>query len=86
MPWNYRLVRKRQRSLVRSNWYYDIHEVYYTKKGRINGWTLEAILGGFDSASDAKISLAHMLADLIKWPVVEIKGTGKKQQMVVRKK
>lgn len=76
MSWNYRIVRKtkrvrlnkKQTRLVRT---YDIHEVYYT--GKKMSWTIESVsANGAESIKDLKLSLAMMLADAIKHPVMEI--------------
>jgi len=82
MSWNYRAIRKTKRNPIKDgnpkilHWY-DIHEVYYSKKKRKlipDGWTKDPILGGFESMEDLECSLARMLLDVLKSPVTIIKG------------
>lgn len=91
MSWNYRVVRKQKRNPVKGgkpqvlHWY-DVHEVYYDKKDRVEGWTQDAIFGSFESVEELQLALISMLNDSIKCPVMEMRGTGEKKKMVSRKK
>lgn len=90
MTWNNRIIRKIQRNPIKNGspkvlHFYDIHEVYYDKKGQVNGWTENPIIGGFESVKDLRSSLAQILRDVLISPVVEIKKVNKKDVLVERR-
>lgn len=76
MSWNYRIVRHRTRGQT----YYGLHEVYYTKRGKINLWGHKPEVIG-DSVKEIIGALAMMIRDATKdAPVLnkhEMPGEGK---------
>lgn len=77
MSWNNRIIRKVSKHPIfngKMQVWYDIHEVYYAKNGKPNGWTKDPIIGGFDSRQDAILSLSDMLRDIIRFPPLKQKG------------
>lgn len=73
MTWNYRVCGSTQVYKLGGRWRksttYAIHEVYYDKKGKVDGWTeTPLVLQGYDSPKDIQTALAMMLADAMKHP------------------
>lgn len=60
MSWNYRILRRKKRN---GDYYYSLHEVYYTD-GEADSCTEEAIgIEYFETPQDLLHTLAMMLAD-----------------------
>ena len=59
MSWNYRIIYHDDDEHP----YYGLHEVFYTKKGKIKSWSLDADVVG-DSVDDIKSSVKMMLKDI----------------------
>ena len=59
MSWNYRIIYHDDDEHP----YYGLHEVFYTKKGDIKSWSLDADVVG-DSVNDLKSSVKMMLKDI----------------------
>lgn len=63
--WNYRVIK--HESLDET--VYGLHEVYYDKKGKPNGYTENAVAVG-DTVEELKEVLKMMLSDITKNPEV----------------
>ena len=73
MNWRYCVVRKHRRVCKKTIHYYDIHEVFIVK-GKIESWTEESVdPNGCETVEGMKWTLAMMLADSFKHPIMEIK-------------
>lgn len=73
--WNNRVIRKARRQGKHTLHHYDVHEVYYDKKGNPHSWTDKPLdLNGFDTVDDLRNSLAQILRDVLRFPVLEIKN------------
>ena len=63
--WNYRIIEKRKDwegvdKKTYTDIYYEIHEVYYSGKGEIWGWTQNPMSLWFEDGFDAKQSIKHI--------------------------
>lgn len=75
MSWNYRVIRKKKRLKGLLFTYFDVHEVYYDKKGRPSSWTKEPVsANGFESLKELQNSQVMIMADILKYPVLKIIG------------
>ena len=66
MTWNYRIIYHDDDEIQP---YYGLHEVFYSKKGKIKFWTKEPDVVG-ESVKDIKQQLKMMLKDVKKSPVL----------------
>lgn len=60
MKWNYRLLKTKDGE----DDFYQIHEVYYNKKGEVDGWTVKGATVGGHSKAEVKWTLMEMLSSL----------------------
>ena len=68
MSWNYRVIRKQ---LSKNEEIYEIHEVFYSEKGKIENWSADPIAPHGSSASELLNSIMLMLECLQK-PILEV--------------
>lgn len=68
MGWNHRLIAHEDGDET----YFQIHEVYYNKKGKPNGLTKEGISIGSDSIKGIKWTL-KMMKKCLKKPILSYK-------------
>ena len=54
---NYRLVEKENYFKVK---YYEVHEVYYSRRGKITGWSAEPISIGVEDLKELKQQVKHI--------------------------
>lgn len=76
--WNHRVIRTKEST---GDYAYGVAEVYYTKGGRINGWTDSVAPYGNDM-KDLRLEIRHFAAALKK-PVLEEKTVRGKLRLVV---
>jgi len=57
MRWGYRLLKTKDGD----DDFYQIHEVYYNEKGKVDGWTANAVTVGGHSKTEVKWVLEQML-------------------------
>lgn len=62
MSWNYRIFRHRHEKGDT----YALHEAYYNKKGKCDGWTVEPMTPHTDSPFELLEMLTIMLRDITK--------------------
>ncbi len=75
MYWNYRVICKKDKKSKTIS--YEIHEVYYSKKGKIKAWTEDAVPPFGESEKELNIDL-KLFKKALKLPVlVEKKKDGK---------
>lgn len=72
MSWNYRVIRHRQASIAASGDAYTIHEVFYDKRGKIDGWS-DAMHPLGETISELRSDMRYM-SKALKLPVLEIKN------------
>lgn len=65
MSWGYRLLKTKDGD----DDFYQIHEVYYNKDGKVDGWTVNAVTVGGHSKAEVKWALEQMLEALNKEPI-----------------
>lgn len=58
MSWNYRVMKYKDGGL-------GVHEVYYDKKGKVDGWTKDSIIGG-QSIEELLLVVETMKKDILK--------------------
>ena len=74
MSWNFRIIRKTTRVGRNIFHTYDLHEVYYNKRGRPTHWTLTPVTpNGYESIREMQQTLCRMLADTLELPALEIR-------------
>lgn len=78
MTWNYRLIDIG----TKQHPYYAIHEVYYDKKGKIEGWTENPIDIGSEDPKEIKDIMTTMLIDVHKAPILRIKKVKGEETLV----
>ena len=74
MTWNYRIIYHSPETVIEVGWY-ALHEVYYDRKGKPDGWTKDAITFVSDEEEGpdgVRKSLAMALADAVRLPVLMI--------------
>jgi hypothetical protein len=84
MSWNYRVIKHDEKETV----YYNIHEVYYDKKGKVDGISLENIAPMGETKEEVIEDLKIMLNDANKHPVLsmtELEKRWKKNDKKVKK-
>jgi hypothetical protein len=57
MRWGYRLVKTKDGD----DDFYQIHEVYYNEKGKVDGWTVKGATVGGHSKAEVRWVLEQML-------------------------
>jgi hypothetical protein len=73
MSWNHRVIKKTYKyDGEEASYGYEIHEVYYDKDGRIDGWTEQPVNPYGETVEELHTDLAYFLNALDK-PVLEIK-------------
>jgi hypothetical protein len=72
VSWNHRVIKKTYKQGEETTHGYEIHEVYYDKDGRIDGWTEQPVNPYGDTVEELHADLAYFLNALDK-PVLEIK-------------
>jgi hypothetical protein len=65
MKWGYRLLKTKDGD----NDFYQIHEVYYDKDGKVDGYTANAVTVGGHSKAEVRWVLEQMLEALNKEPI-----------------
>lgn len=78
MSWEFRLAEKDVTHNEKTTTLYGLVEVYYSKSGKVDGWTDFIDPNGWDNVEDLKVTLQKMLAALDK-PVFENKIIDKKE-------
>lgn len=68
MPWNYRVFRHQYTKDGKC--YYAIHECYYDKDGKVNGWTERAIEPYGDTVEELQ-DVLEMMGEAFSKPVLE---------------
>ncbi|MEA3352215.1 MAG: hypothetical protein U9Q33_00160 [Campylobacterota bacterium] len=77
--WNHRIIcRKDKKSKVKT---YQIHEVYYSKKGIIESWTEDPVIPYGNTKKELKKELKYFQSAL-KYPILTEKKKGKKLILV----
>ncbi len=70
MSWNHRILAKEYKHLDgTTEIYFQIHEVYYDKKGTPNGYTENPVHVGGESIQDIQWTLKHM-KECMKKPIL----------------
>lgn len=71
MSWNYRLLKMKDGE----DDFYQIHEVYYDKQGKVKGYTKEGVTVAGNDIADVKWVLMEMLSclerDVIKYTEIK---------------
>ncbi|MDY0123140.1 hypothetical protein [Sulfurimonas sp.] len=81
--WNYRIILKEDKRLKAK--LYQIHEVYYSKKGKIKGWTENPVAPYGETKKELKKELKYF-QNALKHPILKEKKKGKKTILVEKKK
>ena len=81
--WNYRVICKKDKKLKRSS--YEIYEVYYSKKGKIKGWTENSVSPYGETKQELKKELKYF-QNALKYPILMEKKKDKKIILVEMKK
>ena len=66
MSWNHRVIKKRFCSEFINEEWYEIHEVYYNKHGKVEGMTENAVYPGGRTIDELRSELEMMLKCLEK--------------------
>lgn len=87
MSWNYRIIRRshiHEPNTINAyaEHYYQIHEVYYNKKGKPHSWTKEPVFVQGETKKDLKKDLKMQLAALKKPVLIERKKKNGKEKLV----
>jgi len=72
MSWNHRVVKKTFSDQTEDEEWYEIHEVYYDKRGKIEGMTVNAVAPGGRTIEELRSELKMMLKCLEK-PILDDK-------------
>jgi hypothetical protein len=75
MSWNYRILKTKDGE---DDWY-QIHEVYYDKGGKVKGWTKNGATVAGNTLVELKNSLEMMLKSLDKEMINQNKDEDKKR-------
>lgn len=75
MTWNYRILAHKENK----NWFFQIHEVYYNKKGKPTGYTENAVEIMSESVEGISWQLEQMTECLNK-PILSAKNFPKKHK------
>lgn len=68
--WNYRIFRYKKKLKGYPDWEeFGIHEAFYDKNGKVNGWTQDPIIVG-DSVSDLYFTLVMIKKDMDRMPEI----------------
>ena len=88
MSWNYRIIRRSHvhKPDTINAWtehFYQIHEVYYNKKGKPHSWTVDAVAIGSETKKDLKKVFKMQKLALKKPVLIEVKKkSGKGEKLV----
>lgn len=75
MAWNYRVMRHSAGEAANDEPFYAVHEVYYDKDKRVNGWTQELVGCSGETLGELSGDIAWYMTALVK-PVLDF-ATGK---------
>ena len=75
MNWNYRVIRKKDKKSKMVS--YEVHEVYYSKKGKIKGWTEDAVAPFGETVKELKRDM-KLFKKALELPVLVENRKGKK--------
>ena len=73
--WDYRIIRKKDKESKTVS--FEVHEVYYSKKGKIKDWTMYPV-APFGENIDALGEDVHYFQEALKKPVLKEKIKKKK--------
>lgn len=79
MFWNHRVIYKKDLKTGFES--FEIHEVYYSKKGKIKLWTEEAVSPFGESKKQLKREL-KLFKDALKKPILQEKKKGNKVKLI----
>lgn len=86
MTWNNRIIRRTKRYKKKTLHFYDVREVHYNKNGKPISWMQDPLnLDGYESIHDLRASIARIVYDVVRTPIMEEKKKGKKTVLVERK-
>jgi len=77
--WNHRVICKKDKKFKRTS--YQIHEVYYSKKGKIKGWTESPVNPYGETKKELKKELKYF-QNALKYPILVEKTKDKKTILV----
>ena len=77
--WNHRVLYKKDKDTGFES--FEIHEVYYSKKGKIQSWTESSVKPVGETKKELKKELKYF-KDALKKPVLTEKYNGKKTKLV----
>jgi len=72
MSWNYRIVKHSQQSISSTSVCFTMHEVFYDKRGKIDGWS-DAMHPLGETLSELQADLRYMRR-AFKLPILEMKN------------
>lgn len=73
MTWNYRIIKYD----TNKNIVYRIHEVFYDEKGKIEGFTEDAVFAQGETVDELISDLQMMINDAKKYPILSLKELNK---------